>query len=87
MKIAIDTKQDSAEDIKKVIRMLQHLVGEYTNDTGTVASEPKEGLFNLFDQPAPESPESKDSTETFKVAQFLEEDEKKEEDSRIVPYS
>lgn len=28
MKITIDTKDDSHEDIKKVIRMLQHLVGE-----------------------------------------------------------
>ncbi|MBS3098491.1 hypothetical protein J4209_06900 [Candidatus Woesearchaeota archaeon] len=33
MKITIDTKEDSHEDIRKVIRMLQHLVGEssYTN--------------------------------------------------------
>ena len=33
MKITIDTKEDSHEDIKKVIKMLQHLVGEesYTN--------------------------------------------------------
>lgn len=28
MKITIDTKEDSHEDIKKVISMLQHLVGE-----------------------------------------------------------
>jgi hypothetical protein len=33
MKIEIDTKHDSAEEIKKVIKMLQHLVGTsaYTN--------------------------------------------------------
>jgi hypothetical protein len=33
MKLTIDTKEDSHEDIKKVIKMLQHLVGEhsYTN--------------------------------------------------------
>ena len=33
MKISIDTKEDSHEDIRKVIRMLKHLVGEdsYSN--------------------------------------------------------
>lgn len=33
MKIEIDTKHDSPEEIRKVIKMLQHLVGEhsYTN--------------------------------------------------------
>ncbi len=33
MKITIDTKEDTHEDIRKVIKMLQHLVGEqsYTN--------------------------------------------------------
>jgi hypothetical protein len=33
MKIEIDTKHDSPEEIQKVIKMLQHLVGEksYTN--------------------------------------------------------
>ena len=33
MKIEIDTKHDSPEEIRKVINMLQHLVGEksYTN--------------------------------------------------------
>ncbi len=33
MKISIDTKEDTHEDIRKVIKMLQHLVGEssYSN--------------------------------------------------------
>ncbi len=36
MKISIDTKEDSHEDIRKVVRMLQHLVGDsqevFTNE-------------------------------------------------------
>ena len=28
MKLSVDTKEDSADDIRKVIRMLQHIVGE-----------------------------------------------------------
>ncbi len=41
MKIEIDTKHDSPEEIKKVIKMLQHLVGEqaYTNNP------------NIFEEP------------------------------------
>lgn len=34
MIITINTKDDSHEDIRKVIRMLQHLVGEHSTFTG-----------------------------------------------------
>ncbi|HLC96074.1 MAG TPA: hypothetical protein VJH97_02020 [Candidatus Nanoarchaeia archaeon] len=42
MKISIDTKEDTHEDIRKVIRMLQHLVGE-----GVVTNAPR----NIFEDP------------------------------------
>jgi len=46
MKISIDTKEDSHEDIRKVIKMLQHLVGEesYSNYSQS---------RNIFDDPSP----------------------------------
>ena len=47
IKITIDTKEDSHEEIKKVIRLLHHLVGE----------EKVEKVFsnsNIFEQPGTE---------------------------------
>ena len=51
MKISIDTKEDSHEEIRKVIRMLQHLVGEssYSNQS------------NIFDNDSPSLPSSSES--------------------------
>lgn len=86
MKIAIDTKEDSAEDIKKVIRMLQHLIGEH-EDSMTNSPEVKEGLFSLFD--SPQQQQEQDTTQqkdSFRVDEFLDEKDKEERDNRIVPY-
>ena len=49
MKITIDTQQDNHEDIKKVIKMLQHLVGSesYSNYSSETKSR------NIFDDPSP----------------------------------
>lgn len=43
MIITINTKDDSHEDIRKVIRMLQHLLGEHETFTNR----------NIFDSPSP----------------------------------
>ncbi len=60
MKLTIDTKEDSHEEIKKAIRMLSTIVGDehvYTN------SPPKAPVSNIFDSssntvtPAPSSSE------------------------------
>ena len=51
MKISIDTKEDSHEDIKKVINMLKHLVGEHS-----ATNNP-----NIFGENKPEA-ESEDNT-------------------------
>ena len=64
MKITIDTKEDSHSDIRKVIRLLKHLIGEdaVTNYEGYERDKPKHknifednstpgiggGLFGMF---------------------------------------
>ena len=53
MKIVIDTKEDSHEDIQKAIRMLSSLIGqEAVNNQGNIFSDdskPAEGnVFNIF---------------------------------------
>lgn len=54
MKVSIDTKEDSHEEIKKVIKMLQNLVGEsgeiFTNDpsvsdSSSVSVSPMSNIF------------------------------------------
>ena len=53
MKITIDTKEDSPEEIRKLIRMLAAMIGEGASDYGQ-RSEPAatEGLFDMFGDPA-----------------------------------
>ena len=49
MKLTIDTKEDSHEEIRKAIKMLSAMVGDehvYTN------SAPKEHHANIFDSPS-----------------------------------
>lgn len=52
MKVSIDTKEDSHEEIKKVIRMLQNLVGDsqeiYSNDPSVSASSQQSPIANIF---------------------------------------
>ena len=48
MKISIDTKEDSHDDIRKVIKMLEHLVsgGSFSNvsNSGNIFDDPSPGL-------------------------------------------
>ena len=55
MKLTIDTKEDSHEDIRKVIKMLQHIVGDtqevFTNQSSILPSESAEQsspIANIF---------------------------------------
>ena len=52
MKISIDTKEDSHEEIKKVIRMLQNLVGEvqetFTNQPESSSEASVSPFANIF---------------------------------------
>jgi len=59
MKITIDTKEDSAEEIKKLIKMLSSLIGEEYRlvDENKEVPEVSEGTFNMFDSSAEEEKE------------------------------
>ena len=54
MKITIDTKEDSPEEIRKLIRMLSALIGDSGGSYGEQRSPPAsgEGLFDMFGDPA-----------------------------------
>ena len=53
MKISIDTKHDSYDDIMKAIELLTALVNNPTQSV--VNPEPSQGAFNMFgDQPSEE---------------------------------
>jgi len=59
MKITIDTKEDSAEEIKKLIKMLSSLIGEEykSGDENKEVPEVSEGTFNMFDSSTEEEKE------------------------------
>lgn len=77
MKIQIDTKEDSHEEIRKVISLLTHLIGETpkTNDIFASNSPTPEAttLFNMFENPAT-------------PAQTIENKPEIKEQIRIIPY-
>ena len=82
MKISIDTKEDSHDDIRKVIKMLQHLVGETSLSSGT----------SLIDNPTPESASLFNMFQESSTPAPLTEEEKKEaiqnmdDNPEIIPY-
>jgi hypothetical protein len=61
MKISIDTKEDSHDDIRKVIKMLQHLVGEdsYSN------YKPSRNIFEDSSPSLPVAEQSSSPTNAF----------------------
>jgi len=69
MKISIDTKEDSHEEIKKVIQMLKNLVGEsqevFTNQpSAEINSSAAENPFtNIFGDSSSAAPETNASSE------------------------
>jgi len=78
MKITINTKEDSAEEIKKLIKMLSSLIGkEYkSEDENKGVPEVSEGVFNMFDS----------SGETEEKKEEDEKEEKPFELNKIVTY-
>ena len=94
MKITIDTKEDSHEEIRKVIKMLQHLVGEqaYTNqpnifeDIDSLGTSPSESssvpegnaFVNMFGNTETADKPKEDPMEVPK--------EEKEDIPKVVPY-
>jgi len=64
MKITIDTKEDSHDELRKVIRMLSSLVGkEVMSNEGDIFKDDKDDnnqpetsdAFNMFNNPQPEN--------------------------------
>lgn len=77
MKITIDTKEDSNQDIRNVIRMLQHLVGE----------QPATNQPNVFEDSKPAVGSDDDAFSNFFGSQETQEIPKKKEDiPRIIEY-
>lgn len=68
MKVSIDTKEDSHDEIKKVIRMLQNLVGDseeiFINQPAESSAQPAENTFTNIFGDASSSQESATSSET-----------------------
>jgi len=65
MKITIDTKEDSPDDIRRVLKMLEAWVGGQTNAPMDIFSSGSSGdsgasggLFNLFNDDKKDSPGS-----------------------------
>ncbi len=101
MKIEIDTKHDSPEEIQKVIKMLQHLVGEksYSNSKN-IFEDPNSFGASAESEPA----QSTDASQTEPANAFVnmfgtpsegpkdepmdqeEPKEEKEEIPEVVPY-
>ena len=82
MKITIDTKEESKENLKKIISFLQNLAETGPADYGT-NTESSEGMFNMFGGDESQSSESKDmfssdeepkeeSRDNFNVRHMLE---------------
>ena len=68
MKITIDTKEDSGDDIRKVIRMLQSLVGETTHQADAFSdTEQEPGVFNMFDAPNSEDSPTEEEQKPEKI--------------------
>lgn len=75
MKITIDTKEESKENLKKIISFLQNLAETGPADYGTTA-KPNEGMFNMFGEDESQPSESKDMFSSGDA--FSDESEKEE---------
>ncbi len=75
MKVTVDTSHDSHEDIKKVIRMLQNLVGDsqevFTNQPQS-SETPISPIANIFGDTAPTPAASSEETAQAAASQAEE---------------
>lgn len=81
MKITIDTKEDSREDILRVIKMLQNLVSQGSN-----GSEVYTNQGNIFEQANPELPTGNALGDFFANANKVSEEEKNVDKAKVVEY-
>lgn len=85
MKISVDTKEDSHDDIRKVIKMLQHLVGDnqeiFTNQP-EAAQEMASPIANIFGDSSSASETPAADSETAQETQSQAAQEAAEETSQ-----
>ena len=95
VKITVDTKEDSHEEIKKIITMLSALVEgqSYTNqgnifdDAPPSNSEPSGGIFgNVFDNPTPVEKEPEEEKELESTATPSTDEEEKDDIPPVMEY-
>ena len=95
MKIEIDTKHDSPEEIKKVIKMLHHLVGEhaYSNQPNifedsepSLGSSSEESGSNAFLNIFGNAGEPKEEPMDEPKEEPMDEEKKAEEVPEVIPY-
>lgn len=87
MRVTVDTQHDSHDDIKKVIKMLQHLVGDnqeiFTNQPEAI-QETASPIANIFDdvsaQPTATSSETAQETQAQTAEETTEETSQSTED-------
>ena len=87
MKISIDTREDSHEEIKKVIKMLQNLVGDsqeiLTNDpnvSGSASTDTQNAFANILGDVSNAPQEPSASSETTNETETAEENSESTED-------
>jgi len=83
MKITIDTKEDSHEEIRKIIKMLSSLMGEeaFTNQGNIFEDKepgPSQNVFSMFEDKSQNAPESQEE-------QIKPEEKKKEVSDMDIP--
>ncbi len=96
MKITIDTKEDSPDEIRKLIRMLLALAGD-SSDYSSQRAPPSsgEGLFDMFGNPEASTSEQQqigsgagNPGSGMDVNDFIDkaDSEQGNDDDRVVPY-
>jgi len=68
MEVRIDTKRDSAQDIRKAIEFLQRIIDERPEVSG---QEPESGSFNMFgDTPQETMEENQDKDRPVRIEPY-----------------
>jgi len=94
MKITIDTKDDSHEDIRKVIRMLSHLVGDdyKTNASSNIFDDDKDddntgsALADLFGDDNASSQQTPEDNNYLDALKTEDEEEPEDKPQTIIEY-
>ena len=94
MQITIDTKNDSKEDLKKLVQLLNSIINDENNisednlsnskSASNINEEPvQDGMFSMFEN---EKSNESDLSENEANKEDKQEDEKKDNSYNIIPY-